>query len=405
MEFLTQFAGEVGLVGFLDIGLMSLLVYGLLVWLRRTKRAGLILWGMFILGLIYLLSVQFGLVLTAQVLRSFSGAFLIMLVVIFQEDLRQLFEQIAHWSLSRRFSSRNAGTVRLPPVEVSVLVRTLADLAGSRTGALVVLCGQMPIARHVDGGIDVHGRLSEALLKSIFDPHSIGHDGAVIILRDVIEKLGVHLPLAHDPSGTGPLGTRHAAALGLSERTDALCLVVSEERGTISVARRGRLEVMNGHDCLGEVIEAFYEELSPTARANPLRSLLLANYREKILAVCTAATLWIALAYRTAVVLDHVEVTVTHSTAPPGLVAVRLSPTVVLVDVSGPRRVLNHMRTGEVKLELRLDGVTQGMQMIAIQPESFNVPDGVEVSDFSPRQVLVEVDVLTPPTNTRTLRP
>ena len=101
-----------------------------------------------------------------------------------------------------------------------------------------------PIESHVEGGIALDGRLSEPLLLSLFDPSSPGHDGAVILRGAQIERFAVHLPLSVNRAALGPGGTRHAAALGLSERCDAICIVVSEERGTVSVARDGLLRVL-----------------------------------------------------------------------------------------------------------------------------------------------------------------
>ena len=100
--------------------------------------------------------------------------------------------------------------------------------------------GKDPIARHVMGGIELGGKISEPILKSIFDPHSPGHDGAVIVEHDQISLFAAHLPLSKDFQQLANVGTRHSAALGLAELSDALCIAVSEERGTISVARAGR---------------------------------------------------------------------------------------------------------------------------------------------------------------------
>ena len=174
---------------------------------------------------------------------------------------------------------------------METLARTLGDLARARTGALVVIRGKDAIARHLDGGEDVEGRLSEPLLKSIFDPHSIGHDGAVVIDGHLIDKLGCHLPLSKNLEKLPRSGTRHAAALGLSERSDALCLVVSEERGTISVARRGNLQVVATPADLLEVLAAFYDEIAPRAGTGFLKGFFRRNYREKAVSLALAVTL------------------------------------------------------------------------------------------------------------------
>jgi hypothetical protein len=281
---------------------------------------------------------------------------------------------------------------------VSILTQTLSDLARERIGALVVIAGGDSIARHIDGGVEVHGKLSEPLLKSVFDPHSMGHDGAMIIQGATVMALGVHLPLSRELETLGPRGTRHAAALGLSERTDALCIAVSEERGTISVARAGHLEVIESPHALGRRIEAFYEEVSPEQRSHPWQTFFLRNYREKLLALLIAATLWFALVYRTGEVIDRsVNVAVEHTPAPAGMTVLRLSPAVVSVDVLGPRRLLKALQPSDLRLQIDLTGVTEGVQMIPIHEAAFTLPEAVEITDMTPRQVMVNIRVEPPP--------
>ena len=232
---------EVGISGLFDMTLVALLVYALLVMVKRTRRSGLIFAGILITGAVYLTARKLELKLTVTILQGFFAVILVALVVIFQEDLRYFFERVALWWVERRLPLYQRKAAGRPSRQAEILMRSLADLARARIGALVVVRGNDVIARHLVGGEEVDGLLSESLLKSIFDPHSVGHDGAVIVEGNRIARLGCHLPLSKNldklPSG----GTRHAAALGLSELSDALCLVVSEERGTLSVSRKGEI--------------------------------------------------------------------------------------------------------------------------------------------------------------------
>lgn len=398
MESIPNVLHQIGLTGFVDVGLMALLLYGLLVWLRRTRRAGLILGGILILGAIYLASITLGLILTSAVLKAFFAVFVITLVVIFQEELRHLFEQIAKWGLSQRVLRNKAAAPRLPRAEVAVLTHTLADLARERIGALVVITGSDSLARHVDGGVEVNGHLSEPLLKSVFDPHSMGHDGAVIIKGGVVLSLGALLPLSREPEALGPRGTRHAAALGLSERTDALCIVVSEERGTISVARHGHLQVMVEPEDLENSIEAFYEQMSPEEQTHPWRTFFLKNYREKVLALLISISLWFVVVYRTQEVINSTfHVSIERGVMPTGRTVRRMSPETILVELSGPRERLRTLQPGDLKLLMQMQDVSEGMQMIAITEDAFTLPDSVEMVDFNPRQVMVDIGVIAPP--------
>src|SRR5512143_2197336 len=223
---LTQLR-EFHLADFLDIALVTTFVYSAIALLRHTQ-ARLVAGGIVVLMTLFIIAQALDLRLTTWLLQGFFAVFLIILVVIFQEELRQLFERLALWGLRR-------GTPAAPSFGTAdVLAGTLADLARSRTGALVVLVGAQPVERHLHGGLELGGHLSEPLLKSIFDTSSPGHDGAVVVKKDSIVRFAAQLPLSTDFKQLRGTGTRHSAALGLAERTDALCIVVSEERGTIS---------------------------------------------------------------------------------------------------------------------------------------------------------------------------
>jgi uncharacterized protein (TIGR00159 family) len=209
-----------------DIIFVAVLLYTAIVWARQT-RAAFVVRGILILGGIYILARYLDLQMTAWVFQGFFAIFLIMIVVIFQEELRQFFERIAVWSFTRK---------RIPALgsnTADILVRTVSDLAKEHVGALIVIRGSDPLERHITGGIPIDGKLSGPLLKSIFDPHSPGHDGAVLVEQDCITRFAAHLPLSKNLTELSHVGTRHSAALGLAELTDALCIVVSEERGTI----------------------------------------------------------------------------------------------------------------------------------------------------------------------------
>jgi diadenylate cyclase len=224
----------VGLGDLIDIVIVTTLVYTAVVWIRRTQ-ARFVAIGLFVLAVLYVVAEAVDLQLTTWVLRSFFAISLVIVVVLFQEELRQLFERLGVWSMRR---GRRAVAPSLP---ADILVEALTEMAHRRVGGLVVLPGTQPIARHVRGGLALDGVVSVPLLMSIFDPHSPGHDGAVILEGDRVTRFAAHLPLSTNFVALAGVGTRHSAALGLAEVTDALCLVVSEERGEISVARDGAL--------------------------------------------------------------------------------------------------------------------------------------------------------------------
>lgn len=252
---------------FFDIIIISALIYVLLIWFKRSASR-LVFGGIILLGTIYTVARLFHLYLTSMVFQGFFAILLIALVVIFQEEIRRFFERLATWGSIRKIR----GKVGRPPQhkDVEILVESIADLAAKKIGALIVLQGRDPLGRHLKGGYELDGILSQPLLASIFDVHSIGHDGAVIIDKSRVVKFGCHLPLSLDANKFARLGLRHTAALGLSERCDALCIVVSEERGTITTICEEQLKVIDNPTKLSVILEKFYEKKSPSKGMQPV---------------------------------------------------------------------------------------------------------------------------------------
>ena len=289
VDAVWQALGSFRIADVVDIAVVAALLWVGIVWLR-TARARAALAGLAILAAIYIAAQWFGLQLTAWILQAFVAASVVVIAVVFQDDIRRYFEQLALLGVPVLAGSR-AGALD----EVDTVVRVLARLAGERRGALVVLPGEEPLDLHLDGGVPLDARLSEPLLLSLFDPHSPGHDGAILIHADRVERFAVHLPLSTDHLQLGQRGTRHAAALGLAERCDALCLVVSEERGTVSVAEGGRLEALERPELAEVRIRQFLARRSGEAERSAGWRGLLGRWREAAVAVGIATGVWVAV--------------------------------------------------------------------------------------------------------------
>ncbi|MFA6003153.1 MAG: diadenylate cyclase [Elusimicrobiota bacterium] len=276
----------INLADMLDMGLVALLIYGLLVWFKKTRTAFVVM-GLMVLMAVYIMARVTGMYMTTWIFQGFFAIFIIAVVVIFQEEIRSIFERIAVWSIAARPRHQPG------PQEPDILVRVLSDLARDKVGALIVMRGRDPLDRHLEGGWDLNGELSEALIESIFDSHSLGHDGAVVLEGSRVLRFGVHLPLSKDFSKITHMGLRHTAALGLSERTDALALVVSEERGVISVARKGELLPIDNLQKLHEILEDFLRDVAPHNPKQGRFGFLKHNTREKVLAVIASVLIWL----------------------------------------------------------------------------------------------------------------
>jgi uncharacterized protein (TIGR00159 family) len=280
-----------GITALFDILLFSVFVYGLIMLLKQT-RALFVVYGIIIVSFVYGAAQLFDFPLTAQALNLFFSVFLIGIVILFQAELRRYFEIIA---ITLSPTVKNMG--KKPAVEdVDRVVRVAERFAKEKTGMLVVFAGSESLGRHLSGGFDLYGKISEPLLESIFDASSPGHDGALVIEGKTITKFGVHLPLSQDFGQIEIYGTRHSAGLGIAEVSDALAVIVSEEKGTISVARDGVLKSVKSGVDLRAVINSFLREKYAKKRFFPL-SGTVKNIPEKVLAVLLAVAAWFIVVF------------------------------------------------------------------------------------------------------------
>jgi len=378
----------------LDIIFVAILLYTAIVWAQQT-RAAFVVRGILILGSIYMVARYLDLQMTAWIFQGFFAIFLIMIVVIFQEELRQLFERIAVWSLGRK---------RVPALGSStadILVRTVADLAKEHIGALIVIRGNDPLERHITGGIPLGGRLSGPLLKSIFDPHSPGHDGAVIVEKDSITRFAAHLPLSKDLRQLANVGTRHSAALGLAELTDVVCIVVSEERGKISVARDGRLREVENLQELGAAIENFLQAKFPITER---RRVSLQFFRENWIAKAVSLSLAIGFWYIFVPGAKTVEVTysvpVNVENLPPNLQVERIDPPTVAATFRGPRRAFYLFDPRKIKVAVDVSLAEAGRRTFNISEQNIYYPKELTLQDVSPSTLRLSVKKVPTPEET-----
>jgi diadenylate cyclase len=276
----------------LDVALVSVLIYGVYLMVSRS-RATRILAGLGAVGVMYLVARYLDLRLTVAILQAFFAVIIIALLVIFQDETRRLFERIG----DQRWLSKRGywGTAGITSVErrIQTLVDTASDLAQERIGALMVIEGDDNIGLLLSGGIKLNGIISESIIRSICDPHSQGHDGAIVVSGDTISRFACHLPLSAEASKLAGFGTRHAAGLGITERSDALSIIVSEERGLVTVARGGQLQVSANPADLAGSLREFFESTSRETGVGQTKNLITRNLLPKLISVVVAIVLWI----------------------------------------------------------------------------------------------------------------
>jgi len=245
-----SFLQDVSIKDLIDIAFISFLVYRLLLLLKGTKAAYMMI-SITLIILILGLSELIGLRVTSWVLNNLSGYMLVILVVIFHPEIRRALAFIGE---SNFFESK----IPLNSKVLDIIVRTTNILANRRLGALMVIERNTKLGPYFSAGQKIDSIICKDLLISLFIPYSPLHDGAVIIVGGRITHAGCVLPLTNKEDLPSYYGTRHRAAIGITEETDAVVIIVSEERGSIGVAYNGEITSNLDANSLTEKLEEIF---------------------------------------------------------------------------------------------------------------------------------------------------
>jgi diadenylate cyclase len=217
-----------------DIALLTVGIYTVISIIRGTRAVPMLI-GLGMVYALYFVSARLEIYTVNLLLSNLLGWAIVIIVIVFQNDIRRMLTQFGSGPLF----SRDDRVAQNQAVEE--VVKSVGQLANARVGALVVLENEIGLGEYVDVGTKLDARVTRELLVSIFVPGSPVHDGAVMIQRGRITAAGCLLPLTTNPNVSKTLGTRHRAGIGLTEETDAVVLVVSEEDGTISLVHAGKI--------------------------------------------------------------------------------------------------------------------------------------------------------------------
>lgn len=251
LENLSSIVKNISFLDLLDIFLVWLVVYRLLLLIKKTGTLQM-LSGLGILALGFITSISFELVTFHWILEKFFSHLFLIVVILFQAEFRRA---LAHIGTNPFFiGDSNLQETHL----IEEISKTMVSLAQRGVGALVVIEREIAVDYHIEMGVELDAKVSSQILESIFNPLSPMHDGAVLIRSGIIHQAGCFLPLTKNPVVDKNLGTRHRAALGLSEETDAVILVVSEETKSVSLVYGGQLYPQLK---LGDIRKRLYEIL------------------------------------------------------------------------------------------------------------------------------------------------
>ena len=241
----------------IDILIVAVLIYQLIMLTRET-RASDVMKGFVVLIITCLLSAFMGLTALTWVLNLILSNGVIVLVILFQPELRHILEQLGRGAtLDRSVAASNEENTRI----VNEITQCLLNLSRRRVGALVVFEQRTGLKDVIETGTQLDSVISAPLLENIFEPNTPLHDGAVIIRGTRIMSASCMLTtLSESSSISRDLGTRHRAAIGISETTDAIVLIVSEETGVISMAREGKLTRHLDAAAINEILSSMYHQ-------------------------------------------------------------------------------------------------------------------------------------------------
>jgi diadenylate cyclase len=367
-----------------DFLVLAMGFYFLLVW-ARSARALRIALGVVGLHALSLLARRLDLVITSLLLDFLAILAIILLLLVFQPELRRMF-------MGLDSALRRLPRPRAAPVEQYREIATACfELASAYVGALIVIVRKDSITELLEGGVTLGAEISIKLLKAIFQKDSPLHDGAVIIERDHISKANVVLPLTHRPDVPLFFGTRHRAAMGLAERSDALVIAVSEERGFVTLMDGKAIYQMKS---VVDLVAAF-ESLGsgkPEGIGMRIHRVLFSNPALKLGALGLATLIWSMSFLAAGTTIRTISLPIEFSNVPPGMQIAQQSVDTLEVQVRGSPWIMDEVNLGNRIARFNLGNMGPGSHQLALAPSTLNLPPGVIVDQTTPAKIRVRLE-------------
>jgi uncharacterized protein (TIGR00159 family) len=360
------------------------LIAAVLFFLYRTLiRLGTwkIMTGMLIAAVVFILSNYLDLKGIEWIYQNVSHVAVISLVVIFQPELRKIFERTATMRRNKNLAYDEAFS--------KLIAESMWDMAAKRIGAIIVIPGRELVKPWLDGGYPIDAVPSYPLILSLFDPHSPGHDGALIVRRGKLSEFGVRLPVSKSGKLPEHYGTRHQAAMGLCERCDALVLVASEERGTVSVFYNGDISVMSDKDM---VLDAICTQCNSDGSGSHL-DMKPAHTGRKIVmeglgALMVALVFWLTMIYSQSEILEKIiTVPIEYTATAENMVMIGEKLKDIRVHLTGSKSDLSALTPSDLSVKIDLAKSAEGKQTFPINEDNIHLPKGLRLIDVEPTAI------------------
>ena len=367
-----------------DIGLVSYILLRFYVLFRGTN-AFRVLIGILILWFFQQVAVSMGLVVTSWVVQAVVAVGAIIIIVIFRNEIRNVLLARNLKSIFWDFSSKTVITA------IETIVQSVHEMAQHKCGALIVFPGKEDLEEVVLGGIAWKGEISKEMILSIFWPDNPVHDGAAVIQGDQIKQVAAILPLSRRDDLPSYYGTRHRAALGLAEATDALVIVVSEERGDVVVARDSQLKIVKQKRRLGQILQEHLGVALKKGRES--RKEKLAFIAAALFSVVLTTGVWFILS-RGVDTLVTLPVPLEYTKRDLAMEIVKTSVNTVNLELEGSGALIKSIRPDQVQIRLDLSKSKAGPNTFTISRKNISLPPGIVLKGVTPSEVDVDLDVL-----------
>ena len=368
----------------IDISLVSYILFRFYVLFRGTN-AFRVLIGMTILWFFQQIAVSMGLIVTSWVVQGVVtlGAFII--IVIFRNEIRTVL-------LARNLKFIFwGGTSKKVISTIEIIVQSVLEMARRNCGAMIVLPGKEDLEEVIQRGIPWEGDISKEMILSIFWPDNPVHDGAAIIQGDQITQVSAILPLSRRDDLPSYYGTRHRAALGLAEATDALIIAVSEERGDIVAAQDSQLKVIKQRRRLEQILQQHLGTAAKKSRESIKERLTVIT--AALFSIIFVSGVWFSVS-KGVDTLATLEIPVVYMNRDPAMEIVKTSGNTVSLELEGSGALIKSIQPDQIQVKLDLSKSKVGPNPFTITRESISLPPGIILKGVTPPVVDVDLDVL-----------
>jgi uncharacterized protein (TIGR00159 family) len=383
MEKVLQFFSNFRWQDVVDIGLNSYILFRFYVLFRGTYVFRVLI-GLTMLWFFQQMASYMGLIVTSWVVQGIVAVAALIIVVVFRNEIRSVLQARNFRTILWGFTSKT----RLAPIDI--IAETAFELARRRHGALVVIPGEEDVQEMIQSGIAWNGDISREMILSIFYPDNPVHDGAAVIEGGRIARVGAILPLSRREDLPSYLGTRHRAALGLAEATDALVIVVSEQRGEVSVAEGVRLREIGSQQQLAEKIEEHFGVADD--QSLPAKKERVEVTTAALVSLLFITGFWFSIS-RGLETLVTFDVPIEYQNRDPNMEILNASVNAVRLNLSGSGTLVKSTRSDQVRVRLDLSTASVGQNSFSITASNISLPPGLVLKNVTPQNIVVDLDV------------